>query len=186
MSRRFHFFETKKDFEEIFKIIESVRQLKYVRAGLFKTPNPTIYESFLDYEDLGYRRYGEVTADDNMFLVFDRSAEIIQRPVPQVTGEVRYAIDQMMNPDSLHFCPSGFFAEKNLIAGKASTISDSQTSTELYNLFRKTIRKKSSKIGYAYVGEDALELMKQGIRMVTIGVGSPLEYDLKLPSIKDI
>ena len=180
-SKQTHFFATRKDLEQLAEMLESNRQIKYVRSGLFDNPNPVVYKSLLDYAELGIKRTGQVTTADNMFLVFDTaSPEVIIEPVPQITGGMKYAIDQRRNQETINFRPGGLFGADNLIAGNFGTISMHPTSIEIYYLFRKTVIKHSSKIGYAYVAREALELMKKGVRMVTMGIDSPPEYDLNI------
>ena len=173
-----HFFATLKDLEQIAFIVESNRNLKYVRAGLFDNPNPTVYESIIEYEELGRSKSGQVTTADNMFLVFENSSKVNVRQVPQVAGGIKYVIDMTLNPETIDFRPSGFYDKDTLIAGKIATLGIDPTALEIYNLFRKTIQKNSKQVGYARVCTDAMEFMKNGSRMVTMGIDSPSEYDL--------
>jgi hypothetical protein len=179
MSKQIQFFQTRNDLEVLDNVISSFRHIKYVKAGLFDDSYPRIYDSIFDFEELGINKTGQVMNTSNMFLVFDKLSEIKVRPVLQKSGEVKYAIDQMKNLDSIFFRPNGVYDETNLVAGNLGTISTHPTSIELYNLFRKTIQKHSQKIGNYYVAENALKLMKLGVRMITIGIDSPREYDLK-------
>ena len=178
--KQIHFFASKGDLENILKSIEASRSLKYVQSGLFNNRKPVIYESFLDYEDLGINKRGQVSNGDIMFLVMNKISEVFVEPVPQFSGKLKYAIDMRLNQASLLIVPSGFYDSNTLIAGKIGTISTHPVSVEIYDLFRKTILKNSKQIGYARVCPDALEFMKNGGRMVTMGIDSPFEYDLKI------
>ena len=175
-----YFFATKIDLELIIKLNETQRDLKYVKSGLFNTPDPVVYDSFIKYEDLGKNFRGQSTNGDIMFLVFDRATKIVVRPVPQVSQGIKYAIDQKLNQNSVNLTPSGFYDQNTLIIGKISTLLNDSNSLEIYNLFRKNIIKNSSQVGYVRVCTEAMKFMKGGGRMVTMGIDSPLEYDLRV------
>lgn len=178
--RQTHFFATTRDLIKICQNCECQREIRYVLFGLFEVPNPPEYESLLEWDGLGINQSGNKTAVER-FIVLDRRTEIRSEIVPQRSGAAKYSISQSGNPSSIVFCPSGSYDEKTIIAGSLGTISDDQASVEIYNLFRRVIMKNSEKIGNYYVAENALESMKRGARMVTIGLKTPSEYDLKLP-----
>jgi hypothetical protein len=178
-SKQTHFFATKTDLQAIVGAIESERELQYVRSGLFDDVSPVVYQSLLYYQDLGVNRRGQVTNADKMFLVLDRSSEILVEPVPQVSGGTKYAIDMRLNEDAISITPSGAYDKNTLIAGKIGTISASPASLDIYNLFRKTLLRSSQQVGYARVCPDAMVQMISGTRMVTMGIDSPRDYDLR-------
>jgi hypothetical protein len=94
-------------------------------------------------------------------------------------GQVRYAVSQRLNPDSLTFLPGGIYKqEKILVCGHIGTIFDSEISRKLYNSFVSHVTKDFEKIGSYRVGPEAVRLMNEGYRMVTIGITSPAAYDL--------
>lgn len=173
-----HFFATRADLSLISQICEHSKQIKYILFGLFDESYLNSYSSLLDWKNVGSNLKGNTTSTE-CFLVLEREATVNFEVVPQRKGGIKYSVDQSRNPTSIIFRPSGLYNETSLIAGNLGTISTHPTSIELYNLFRKTIQKHSKKVGNYYVAEDALELMKQGVRMVTMGIDSPSEYDLK-------
>lgn len=96
------------------------------------------------------------------------------------TEEMRYDLSQKLNPDSITFLPGGIYnGEKILICGHIGTISDSPTSRDLYKAFVRHVVKGFEKIGSYYVGPEAVRSMNEGYRMVTIGITSPVAYDLR-------
>ena len=100
-------------------------------------------------------------------------------PDRESVGRVRYAVNQMLNADSVTFLPGGIYKqEKVLVCGHIGTISDSAISRNLYRAFVSYITKGFEKIGSYRVGPEAVCLMSDGYRMVTIGISSPAEYDL--------
>ena len=97
----------------------------------------------------------------------------------QPAGQVRYAVNQRLNPDSLTFLPGGIYKQEEvLVCGHIGTISDSEISRNLYKSFVLHVTKDFEKIGGYRVGPEAARLMNEGYRMVTIGITSPAAYDL--------
>lgn len=98
---------------------------------------------------------------------------------PQQLGTA-YFLSQKLNPDSIVFSPGGVYKDQPaMIAGHIGTISQSSNALTLYKGFVRAITKGFEKIGSYYVGPEAVRLMQQGYRMVTISIGSPVLYDLK-------
>lgn len=177
--KRVHFFADKNDLDLIFRTAEAERDIYYVKFGMFDTREPPQYNSFFDYEDLGINRRGQHTNSEIMFLVMDKTTQFWATAIPQVAGGTKYAVDQRDNPGSVVLTPSGFYDANTLIAGELGTISDNAESLAIIALFRKIIKKNSVQVGYARVCAGAMEFMKNGGRMVTMGIDSPREYDLK-------
>ena len=95
-------------------------------------------------------------------------------------GGVRYEVSQQANPDSITFLPGGIFENQRvLVCGHIGTASKSSESLGLYKPFTKSVTKDFARIGNYRVGPEAERLMDQGYRMVTIGIGSSREYDLR-------
>jgi len=95
-------------------------------------------------------------------------------------GGIRYDVSQLANPNSITFLPGGIFDNQEvLVCGHIGTASKSPDSLTLYKAFVKSVTKGFVKIGSYRVGPEAERLMDQGYRMVTIGIGSPREYDLR-------
>lgn len=95
-------------------------------------------------------------------------------------GAIRYDLSQQSNPDSITFLPGGIFeGQKVLVCGHIGTVSSSPDSLSLFRAFVTSVTKGFVEIGSYRVGPEAGQLMDQGYRMVTIGIGSPREYDLR-------
>lgn len=98
----------------------------------------------------------------------------------EACGKASHALSQKLNPDSIVFSPGGIYSgQKILIAGHIGTISRTTASLDLYKRFAKAAIRNFEKIGSYYVGPEAVRLMQQGYRMVTIGISSPAIYDLR-------
>lgn len=124
-----------------------------------------IQEPFNQYLDSLERRgvrQSKVTADSTM------------------VEKTRYDVSQLANPDTITFLPGGIFDNQGvLVCGHIGTASKSPDSLSLYKVFVKSVTKGFVKIGSYRVGPEAERLMNEGYRMVTIGVGSPRDYDLR-------
>ena len=171
------FFATKADLESLLREVESKRQLQFVETGLFDSPSVEPIHSLLGAPNLGHLSAG----DHNQapcYLVASQEIFIDVRPVPQRRGGTKYAVDQQQNPKTIAFRPSGAFGENCLIDGQVGTISDESSSLELFQLFRKQMRRQFTKVKEFYVGKEAGELLDKGWRL-TANVKSPPLYDLR-------
>lgn len=172
-----NFFATKADLESLLRAVESQRQLQYVVAGMFDSPDIVAVSSLLDNPNLGQTTVGDAM-QTVCYVVTSREAAIEVRPVPQRRGGIRYAIDQAVNPATITLRPGGAYGNICLLAGQMGTISEDPSSLNLYRAFSKEARKQFEKIGPYYVGKEAAELLDKGWRLTT-GVKSPTLYDLR-------
>jgi hypothetical protein len=173
-----HFFATRADLEPVLQLIESNRPLTYALIRLYKTPDYESYDSLLRLDRLGTSSSGQHNLGDD-FLIVERNNDIRIRSVIQREGGIHYFVDQEFNPKSICFRPGGIYERNNLVSGRIGTASDDSDSLELYKTFAKAVTKGFKKVGNYKVGPEALILMNQGMRMVTMGVDEPPEYDLK-------
>ena len=171
------FFATKSDLESLLRAIESKRQLLFVTTGLFDSPRVEPMESVLAARDLGRIDVGDAN-QSACYLVANREIAVEVRSVPQKSGGVKYSVDQLANPRTIAFRPSGSFGERCLIAGQVGTASDNPSSLELFQMFSKEVRNQFAKIKSFYVGKEAGELLDKGWRL-TANAKSPTLYDLK-------
>ncbi|WP_347053511.1 hypothetical protein [Flavobacterium olei] len=176
-SKQFVFFGEKADFHDILKEVESKKKLKYFQTGLFDDTNIVKYNSLLDYKNLGNASFGSQGLND-CFLIVSSNKELKIRSVPQRKGGVKYAVDQLINEESVIIEPGGIFKNDIFVAGRIGTVKDDAFSKEIYNMFFSLIKKRFIKVGNCYVGELAKEKLDSGWRFV-LNDGSPKEYDLK-------
>jgi hypothetical protein len=176
------FFLTLDDIEQVLRDIETSIDIRYYKTGLFDNKSVPVYDSLFDTPDLGTTISGDWNRIDN-YLILKRSIPINIREVPQRTGEIKFAVDQLTNPKSIELKLGGIYQKKEnvIVAGRVSTISDVEDSKELYKLFTNKIKKGFEKIGTFYVGKKALEKLKSGWRLVT-NEKSPKEYDFSIKS----
>ena len=90
----------------------------------------------------------------------------------------RVCIDQLENPDTIHFTPAGIWTDRVLISGSIGTAYTSETTVSLMKRFSGAIRKLFLKVRAFYVGPAAQKLWEAGARL-TSAVQSPPEYDLR-------
>lgn len=177
MSKEVFFFASKTDLELGLSEVESGRQVKYARTGLFDDREVQVYMSFSEIVDLGVNRSGNHQSES--YLVLDQAVELQIREVPQSKGGVKYAIDQMNNTSSIVFWPGGVYKENFIICGHIATISNESLSLALYKEFSKKLLKGFKKVGRYYLSPEAFK-MKDSFRYITMNINQPTEYDLKL------
>jgi hypothetical protein len=175
--KRIHFFAVKEDLLPVLEEFESKGPLKYVRTGLFLKKNYDSFDRGAEIERLG-RATADTASSCETFLVCKREAIVNVRLV--MGGAVqRFAIDQLLNPDTVVFTPAGLWNDDVILHGRLATISDRESAQELMKRFYAAIRRYSSKIKAYWVGPKALAFLESGKRL-TIAVQSPREFDLKI------
>jgi hypothetical protein len=90
---------------------------------------------------------------------------------------MRYAVDELINPDSITLSHGGFSSPEVLLYGRVSTASVSAVAKALYSAYANAIAKQFVRIQAFWVGPQAAEFLRKGCRL-TIGAHSPKEYDL--------
>lgn len=177
-SKQVVFFTLKEDIEQLICSIESKYDIQYHKTGLMDNKNIPLYKSISDISEFGYVSFGDWNKIDS-YLVMQKGTVLNIRKVSQRIGGEKYAVDQMLNPDSIEIKIGGIYknVDKVVVAGRVATISDSKISNELYKLYTTMIKKEFKKIGTFYVGKNAEEKLKLGWRLVT-NEKSPKEYDL--------
>jgi hypothetical protein len=177
MSKSIAFFAANKDLKSVAAAVEAGRQLQYILAGLFDTPDVPRAGSVEDIDSFGVAQKGD-QAQERSYLVAPAASMVSVREVPQRRGGVKYAIDQMQNPATVVVRPGGRFGDVAVISGQVGTATDDVNAMELFKSFEREIKRRFAKVKSYYVGPSAKELMESGVRL-TASVRSPAEYDLK-------
>jgi hypothetical protein len=191
-SHQTHIFATGADLEPGLRLIESQRRLKYVALFRYSTntrgesivvphtsPDFQEYDSLLVVPSLGANRTSDHNTGDQ-YLVTNADAEILFESVPQRKGGIHYLVATRNLIPILVFQPGGRYQDQYLICGHIGTTSEHPESLALYKDFTKAVTRGFQKIGSYKVGPEAKRLMDEGIRMVTISIKSPPEYDLRI------
>lgn len=179
-SRQTHIFATRSDLIPGLQMAESQLNITYVRCdGLRSESDFEQVNSLGEWENLGQNLTGN-HMDGFRFLIIPKGYKVKVQRVPQQGGGTRYALDQRLNPESVVFLPGGQYESRPaLICGHIGTTTDSPISVELYKAFVRLVTKGFEKVKGYRLGPEAARLMDRGLRMITIGIGSPGEYDLK-------
>lgn len=179
-SKQILIFTLLEDIVDIIRDFETVIEIKYYKSGMHDSTNIPTYNSLFEVPNIGVAMSGD-TNRINSYLIAKKPEKLIIRGVPQRTGKIKYAVDQMYNPKSIELKLGGIYQEKEnvIVSGRVATISDELDSLELFNLLSRKIKKEFKKIGVFYVGKAAEDKLKKGWRLVT-NERSPKENDLKL------
>ena len=176
-TKRLEFFAAGRDLAGALGAIERAHRLKYVEAGLFDTDARRESPTASDLPDLSIATHGDTNLERE-FLVSWRDEPVVSRQVPQRRGPTRFALDQLMNPNTIAFRPGGAFGSTALIAGRVATVSDSAGSRALFKVFADELKRRFSRVKSYYVGDEAAKLLDSGCRL-TASVRSPPTYDLR-------
>lgn len=170
------FFATKNDLLPILQLTESHAQLKYTRARTIKTPNPDVYLNALEIPNLGIAS-NESSICCDTYLVTFKGVQIRPRHISVKEIDMRYAFDQLYNPESITLTPGGLWKKDILLHGRVATASKHPTAVKLMKLYSSAFRKKFVKIESFYVGAEAKIALDQGKRL-TMAEQSPPEFNL--------
>ena len=172
-------FATADDLLPIFERVEARHSLAYTLCGLFHSDEVSTVSSGSVIPTLrGAAPHPSAVACPR-YLVTPASAPVTVRKVPQASGGIRYAVDQLANPDSIIIQTGGIFPPDVLLHGSIGSASATPFSTQIYRAFTSAITKSFSHVQAFYVGAKAYELWQQGYRL-TPAIQSPREYDLAL------
>ncbi|UYZ59319.1 hypothetical protein [Hymenobacter latericus] len=172
------FYATREHLLSVIAAIESRYSLKYCETGLFDSPEATSYPSLGLIPKLGIALRD--SAHSPNYLVLSTSCEVQVRAIPQRSGGIKYAVDQLSNPDTISFRPGGIHKEGVLIEGTISTAYKAEFSQPIIKLFRRAIAQYFQKFDYGcYIGVQAKLLAEQGWRLVQ-SESQPQEYDQKI------
>jgi hypothetical protein len=173
-----HFFATANDLLPVLAAVESRRRIAYTRTG-HKNSSEVI--SFQSGESLETLRAAATSATASMtaaYLVTELECPVVPRVI-HVRGEdePRWAIDQLLNPDSTVLWHGGFWRDDVLLSGRIASTSKSAPSLSLQRAFETQITRRFCRIKAFYVGEEAARLLDSGARL-TMSAQSPREFDL--------
>jgi len=169
-------FALPEDMLHVFELVEARHSLRYTLTGLFASAQVTSVLRGADIPSLHLPAANTSTLCPS-YLVTHAQANPSVRGVPQQSGAVLYAIDQLQNPDSTVLTHGGLFSSDVLISGRVGTGSTSLVATQLQSSFATAITKVFTRVNAFYVGPEAVRLFQRGCRL-TANVFSPAEYNL--------
>ena len=174
-----NFFATPDDLDPVFARVEAKWSLSFAPTGLFETYQVAPFSSGGSLPTLRAPA-AKSAAECATYLVTRAGTPINVRSVPQRTGGMLYAVDQLANPDSVTLTHGGLCSPGVLISGRVATVSSTPFAKQLQTAFSNAIGKFFTRVNAYYVGPAALELLRQGCRL-THSATSPREYDLERP-----
>jgi hypothetical protein len=172
-----YFFATANDLLPVFSRVEAKWDVVYTLSGLLESPP---LEAFTRGEQLPSLRQppsGQSMVECPDYLVTPAGVAVQVREVPQVAGGIRYAIDQLVNPDSVTLSHGGSPAPGILLAGRIGTCTGTEASGKLFRVYANAVAKAYVKIKAFWVGPEAREMLAVGCRL-TQSADSPQQYDL--------
>ena len=171
--KRIHFFALREDLLAMLAMVEAGGHLRYVRGGHYPSGSAMeVLNSGSEIPNLG-RATTYNASTSATFIVSEPEVLITPRPI----GTDRFSVDQLWNPDTVGFTPSGIWNEDIVLYGRVATVSDSKPAQKLMRRFHSGMKKLFTKMEEYYVGPQALALLKAGKRLA-IGAYSPRESDL--------
>jgi hypothetical protein len=177
MSKSIYFYVTPNDLTTILENFEATNQIKYYRAGVRSKEELIVLHSIQD-QNAGVAPFGDRNQCP-MFLIIPQTHVVNFIEINLYSGETKFPVDQKLNPSSIVLRPGGIYTSGNaIIEGTCGTIHSDKGSLELFNCFTKKLRLHCKKIGYSYVGTEALEYYSRGWRL-TQNISSPKECDLR-------
>lgn len=173
------FFATKEDLKNTLQKIQDKVKIKYIKKGIYNSPNDVIeYRSISELSEFGVNISGDHSTDS--FLVIYEDVKTIIEKVAQHEGGYKFFVDQGSNVDSIELWPGGLYSDSFLISGGIATISNSQKSKILYKTFSDLIKKNYQKIsGSRYYVSQGVDDIKSKVRLITMNINQPIDYDLK-------
>ncbi|MEX0702312.1 MAG: hypothetical protein WD069_09475 [Planctomycetales bacterium] len=172
-----HFFATAADLLPVFDLVDRKHRLAYTLTGLHESPELRTVTKGSDIPTLRDLMEAPNAIACPSYLVTLDGAAVQVREVPQQCGGIHYAVDQLINTDSITFSHGGFFSPEILLYGRVGTASDSAIAKKLFRVFSSAIAKAFVRVKAYWVGPQANELLLKGCRL-TMSANSPKEYDL--------
>lgn len=173
--KQIHFYAIKEDLTAVLEAVEQDSLLIYIRMGQFPTPEYETFAHGAEIPNLGKANTDSASSGQS-FLITGRDTPIKVRPI-KVAGVERYAVDQLVNPDTITFAPGGIWGEDVVVNGRVATVSDSSQAQQLMKRFNSAFRKHFIKVKAFSVGPKAFDLLSAGKRL-TASAQSPREFDL--------
>jgi hypothetical protein len=170
------FFALPDDLLPVFEAVERKMSLAYVLMGVFESNQ---YETISRGADLPTLNDPAAHQQSSCpeYLIFPAGTPLAVRSYNLTTGETRYAVDQLENPDSATLSHGGEFESGILICGRIATASDTIEARRIQSAISREIGNRFERVRAYWVGPGAMSRLTQGWRL-TFNAGAPSEYDL--------
>jgi hypothetical protein len=175
--KQIHFFALAEDLLPVLETVERGRLLKYIPMGQSPVEDCQKFSHGAEIPNLG-KASTDSASSCQAYLVSEGETPINIRPI-LVGGVMKYAVDQLLNPNTVTFTPAGLWGEDVVLNGRVATTSDNVEAQQLMKRFNSAFKKRFRRVRAFLVGPAAYVLLTEGKRL-TASVQSPSEYDLKL------
>lgn len=163
---------------DILQAFEQSFNVLYYEEGLFDSTEIPMLATLSHSPMLGKVPNGDWNHNER-YIVLPKNIAVQWTAYPQRKGGVKYAVNQSMNLKCILIQPSGEFTDGVLVSGTIGTISEDEDSNLMFKHLSSHFRKNFKKVGSFFVGNEAMEKLLNGWRLVQ-NIKSPLEYDLKI------
>ena len=180
MTQRRHFFALPDDLLPVFDAVEAKTPVAYTLTGMFDAADAPFVRAGSLLPSLHFP--AESTSSScPTYLVTLGAAHVQLRAVSVRSKGIRYAVDQLANPESVVLTHGGFDAGGVLISGRVATASDAPAAKRLQASYAAAIGKTFKRVNAYWVGPRAMDHLRGGGRL-THSAASPAKFDLALTS----
>jgi hypothetical protein len=173
------FYCTRDDLLAVLQKAEKFYPLTYVRIGHYPSPTPDIARCARDIPGLGTSPSGQHVLDPAMLILL-HDEKIVTVLVTQASGKTTFFVGPERNGKSVTFVPGGRYKESCLIQGSFHPTAHNLVALGVYeNLLEILGRQCVARPGCLFVGQEALELLRQGVRL-TRGAPFAVARDLEV------
>jgi len=175
------FFASAEDLLPVLLGVEAKHPVVYTPCDTVNEPRADHYTTAENLPTLFQAQPYESAICGPAYLITDAGTEVVLRHIRLNTGQDRWVIDQLVNPDSTVLRHGGLYGDNVLLPGGVGTAHKTKVARRLQRAFDNAIRKHFVKIGAYYVGPRAETLLDSGYRL-TDAQQCPPKYDLRRPS----
>jgi hypothetical protein len=140
------FFAVKDDLVPVLDAVESVKKLRYVEMGQFQDWNYRSFPSAAEIPNLSTASADSAINSQSWLVIADSTPINVRRITPSNGTADRFAIDQLVNLDSVTLTPGGIWRDAIVLNGRVSTASTTVRSQELMKHFQPAFRRHFKKI----------------------------------------
>jgi hypothetical protein len=173
------FFSTGSDIRQMVDLVETRNQFEYwLHCNVETIEECKKYDkgSLLPNID---KAAASASVSCDAYVVCDVAVGVRVREMTGARGERRFLVDQLINPDSVSFCPAGLHISGALLEGRVGTASASPEARRLMRVFRGAISKCFTRMEDVWIGDEALELFRRGARLT-----QAIDADEKFDSLR--
>ncbi|MFT6735599.1 MAG: hypothetical protein ACJAS9_003810 [Polaribacter sp.] len=167
------------DFELLFKLMNSIGELKFIQSLSGLNQNPRVYENAESLSQ--YQVDYENPNSKYLFLCLSKSESVNSRELVMKDGSngVKFKTDEVFNPTAISILLGGEAASDTIVKTVISSAYYSEEAKLKLHTIRKLIDKVSTKVNSFRVMASSYEKLLNGQRLAQ-GIDFNRDYDLKL------